>query len=298
MLTYTNRVDVCVMPEEGLLAVWVSEVPQLACPVHTPGHIPLSGKGYIDWATQKTIISYTFISPEPVMRVLSSMNLQEDRNPSYPNSSRVILAEPVESRCRHAPSLRIPSVYYFLGRGTIRGEQRAMVPQVLCKDGFPPSPGRNSPPTPQYFLITAWILAVYSQHLTLCDYIQNSLLGNNLKIRRQALVSWSVTSDNTTLIRRKFSSTVECPRKLPITQNFAWRRCKIEESLLREELFSLRFDFGPYGHLPSLFSSLVLPIALYFSYLAELPICSLKMDRYFCGRSMQYCLYSIHCCIQ
>jgi hypothetical protein len=38
------------------------------------------------------------MSPDPVIIVLSSRKRQEDRKPSYPRSSRTILAVPVESR--------------------------------------------------------------------------------------------------------------------------------------------------------------------------------------------------------
>jgi hypothetical protein len=42
--------------------------------------------------------THIFMSPDPVIIVLSSRKRQEDRKPSYPRSSRTILAAPVESR--------------------------------------------------------------------------------------------------------------------------------------------------------------------------------------------------------
>ena len=38
------------------------------------------------------------MSPEPVISFESSRNLQEERKPSYPRSSRTIFADPVASR--------------------------------------------------------------------------------------------------------------------------------------------------------------------------------------------------------
>lgn len=54
--------------------------------------------------------SYIFMSPEPVINFLSSKNRQDDKNPSYPKSSLVIFAEPVESRLFTSYTVHILSI--------------------------------------------------------------------------------------------------------------------------------------------------------------------------------------------
>lgn len=53
---------------------------------------------YGKWMCRKFRCTHIFMSPDPVIIVLSSRKRHEDRKPSYPRSSRTIFAAPVESR--------------------------------------------------------------------------------------------------------------------------------------------------------------------------------------------------------